>query len=61
MFKPNVITEKTIGRTIVRVVAYRKLTESEFLEALQTWIKTKRLTSLPANETITIQSAIGKS
>ena len=57
---PQVVTEKTIGSTIVQVLAYRKVTEPEFKIALQMWFKSMRRKTLPKNKIIQIQTTFGQ-
>jgi len=57
---PQVITEKTVGSTVVQVLAYRKVTESEFKQALQMWFATMRRKTLPKNQKIIIQTTFGQ-
>ena len=57
--RPDVITELKIENTIVRVLAYRKVTDSEFQHALQAWKRKRKIKTLPENKTITIESILG--
>jgi hypothetical protein len=59
MNQPNVITERKIGTTVFRVLAYRKVTKAEFNLALQMWFQKQRKKTLPENTTITIQTIFG--
>jgi len=56
---PNVITEKKIGSTVFRVVAYRKVTDLEFAHALQGYFQSERRKTLPKNKVITFYSSFG--
>jgi hypothetical protein len=60
MILPNVVTERKIGDCIVRVLAYRKVTESEFNQALNVWFKQNRKRTLPKNGMVTIQTIFGQ-
>jgi hypothetical protein len=59
MNPPNVVTERKIGDCTVRVLAFRKVTETEFNQALNAWLKQNRKKSLPKNKTVTIQTILG--
>lgn len=57
---PNVVTERKIDDCIVRVVAFRKVTETEFNQALNAWFKQNRTRTLPKNKIVTIQTTFGQ-
>jgi hypothetical protein len=57
---PNVVTERKIDDCTVRVLAFRKVTESEFNQALNVWFKQNRKRTLPKNKTVTIQTTFGQ-
>ena len=55
----NVVTEKRIGSTVFRVIAYRKVTDLEFAHTLQAYFQTNRRKTLPKNKIITFYSTFG--
>jgi hypothetical protein len=57
---PNVVTERKIGGCLVRVLAFRKVTESEFNQAVNVWLKQNRKKTLPKNKIVTIQTTFGQ-
>jgi hypothetical protein len=57
---PNVVTERKIDDCIVRVLAFRKVTESEFNQALNVWFNQNRKKTLPKNKIVTIQTTFGQ-
>jgi hypothetical protein len=60
MTLPNVVTERKIDGCIVRVLAFRRVTESEFNQALNVWLKQNRKKTLPKNEIVKIQTTFGQ-
>jgi hypothetical protein len=59
MNQPNVVTERKIDDCTVRVLAFRKVTESEFNQALNVWLNKSRKKTLPKNKIVTIQTTFG--
>jgi hypothetical protein len=56
---PNVVTERKIDDCIVHVLAFRKVTDSEFNQALNVWLNKSRKRTLPKNKIVTIQTTFG--
>jgi hypothetical protein len=56
---PNVVTERKIDGCTVRILAFRKVTESEFNQALNNWLRENRIKTLSKYKTVTIHSILG--
>jgi hypothetical protein len=60
MILPNVVTERKIDGCTVSVLAFRKVTEAEFNQALNNWLRKKRIKTLSKYKTVKIQTIFGQ-